>query len=119
MLSALTPTWFGSRATKRPRPARGRLTLESLERRDTPSGGGHNTLPQHSTVIAGAAETSKVAHMAAELATGDQQNGYPLPPTSGPTRPTTDTVIASPTAVLIPMGTTDDPGVTVVPVVVG
>src|SRR3954466_11882806 len=107
MLSALAPTWFGSRTTKRPRPARSRLTLESLERRDTPSGGGHNTFPQHSDAILGTTETSKVAHVAAELAAGAQQHGYPPPPPSGPTRPTTDTVIGSPTAVLVPMGTTD------------
>jgi hypothetical protein len=118
MLSALASTWFGSRGTRRHRPARRRLTLESLERRDTPSGG-HNTVPQHGTDVIGAPETSKVAHVAAELAAGDRQSGYPLPPTSGPTRPAPDTVIASPTAVLVPMGTTGDPGVTVVPVVVG
>jgi hypothetical protein len=111
MFSALTSAWFGSRTTKRPRPARSRLTLQSLERRDTPSGGGHNTLPQHSTDVVGAPETSKVAHVASELATGDRQNGYPLPPAGGPIRTTTGTITAPPTAVLVPMG---DGGPTVV-----
>ena len=117
MFSTLVSAWQKSAPRGARRPARSRLTLESLERRDTPSGG-HNTFPQHSADPAGAPEVSKAAHVNQGLAAGDQQNGYPLPPTGGPTRLAPGDVLTAPIEVLVPLtGTTGDLNVVSTPVV--
>ena len=99
MFSTLVSAWQKSAPRGARRPARSRLTLESLECRDTPSGG-HNTFPQHSADPAGAPEVAKVAHVNQELAAGDQQNGYPLPPQTRPQLTGTIGVTARPVAVV-------------------